>query len=73
MSDRAPVENPRRVLTVVFAVVFVDLVGFGILVPVIPLYTEHFGANEFVVGLLMVPILYVLVTAVGRSGEPTPA
>ncbi|MFB6129218.1 MAG: MFS transporter [Salinigranum sp.] len=47
------VRNPRRALAIVFAVVFVDLLGFGILIPIIPLYAEHFGATEFVAGLLV--------------------
>ncbi len=46
-------ENSRRALGVVLLVVFVDLVGFGILIPIIPLYAEAFGASEFVVGLLL--------------------
>ncbi len=37
----------------VFAIVFVDLLGFGILIPTISLYAESFGASEFVVGLLI--------------------
>ncbi|MFC7046659.1 MFS transporter [Halobacteriaceae archaeon GCM10025711] len=49
----APVENPKRALGVVFAIVFVDLLGFGILIPIIPLYAESFGASEFVVGVLL--------------------
>lgn len=55
MSDDTPgqVESSRRALGVVLLVVFVDLVGFGILIPVIPLYAEAFGASEFVVGLLL--------------------
>ncbi|MFT4891807.1 MAG: DHA1 family tetracycline resistance protein-like MFS transporter [Halobacteriales archaeon] len=48
-----PVENRRRALAALFGVVFVDLLGFGILIPIIPLYAEAFGANEFVVGLLL--------------------
>jgi DHA1 family tetracycline resistance protein-like MFS transporter len=47
------VENERRALATVFAVVFVDLLGFGILIPVIPLYARGFGANEFVASLLI--------------------
>lgn len=53
MADHVSIENPRRALAVVFAIVFVDLLGFGILIPVIPLYAESFGANEFVIGLLL--------------------
>jgi MFS family permease len=33
--------------------VFIDLLGFGILIPVIPLYAKFFGANEFVGSLLI--------------------
>ncbi|WP_416839180.1 MFS transporter [Haloferax sp. DFSO52] len=47
------VENPRRALGVVFFIVFVDLLGFGILIPVIPLYALSFGATEFVGSLLI--------------------
>jgi DHA1 family tetracycline resistance protein-like MFS transporter len=46
-------DGSNRALATVFAIVFVDLLGFGILIPIIPLYAEHFGANEFVVGLLL--------------------
>lgn len=53
MADHVSIENPRRALAVVFAIVFVDLLGFGILIPIIPLYAESFGANELVVGLLL--------------------
>ncbi|MFB6086363.1 MAG: MFS transporter [Halodesulfurarchaeum sp.] len=42
-----------RPLAIVLLVVFVDLVGFGILIPIIPLYAEAFGATEFVVGILL--------------------
>lgn len=49
----SPVENPRRALATVFFIVFVDLLGFGILIPIIPLYVRDFGASEFVVGLLV--------------------
>ncbi len=54
-SDPTPttVGNQRRALFTVFGIVFVDLVGFGILIPIIPLYAEAFGASEFVVGLLL--------------------
>lgn len=48
-----PVENRRRALAVVFGIVFVDLLGFGILIPIVPLYASAFGASEFVVGVLI--------------------
>jgi DHA1 family tetracycline resistance protein-like MFS transporter len=36
-----------------FIIVFVDLVGFGLMVPLLPFYGEHFQASPFAVGLLM--------------------
>jgi MFS family permease len=47
------VENRRRAIATVFTVVFVDLLGFGILIPVIPLYARSFGADEFTASLLI--------------------
>lgn len=46
-------DSSRSALTTIVIVVFVDFLGYGILIPIIPLYAEHFGASEFVVGLLI--------------------
>ncbi|WP_049998970.1 MFS transporter [Halococcus sediminicola] len=43
----------RRAIATLFLVVFIDLLGFGILIPVIPLYAKFFGANEFIGSLLI--------------------
>jgi len=43
----------RRGLAVLLATVFVDQVGFGILLPFLPLYAKTFGASGFEVGLLL--------------------
>ena len=40
-------------MLVVFLIVFVDLVGFGIIIPLLPFYGEYFGATPAEVGLLM--------------------
>ena len=39
-------------LLVIFVTVFIDLLGFGIIIPLLPFYAEHFGASALVVGLL---------------------
>ena len=39
-------------LTVIFLTVFIDLVGFGIAIPILPFYVEHFGGTAFEVGAL---------------------
>jgi multidrug resistance protein len=38
---------------VVFLTVFIDLIGFGIVVPLVPLFSKHFGAHGFVIGLII--------------------
>jgi MFS transporter, DHA1 family, tetracycline resistance protein len=40
-------------LPILLLTVFVDMVGFGIVVPVLPLYTERFNASPFAIGMLM--------------------
>lgn len=37
----------------IFLIVFIDLLGFGLILPLLPFYAESFGASELVVGLLI--------------------
>jgi DHA1 family tetracycline resistance protein-like MFS transporter len=39
-------------LVVIFVTVFIDLLGFGIIIPLLPFYAESFGASAFAIGLL---------------------
>src|SRR5437763_184726 len=39
-------------LLVVFLTVFIDLIGFGIVLPLLPLYAQSFGASGLVIGLM---------------------
>jgi len=41
-----------RPLLVIFLTIFVNLVGFGIIIPLLPFYAETFGASPIVIGLL---------------------
>src|SRR2546430_16348891 len=41
-----------RPLLIIFLTIFVNLVGFGIIIPLLPFYAERFGASPLVVGLL---------------------
>lgn len=36
-----------------FLIVLVDLIGFGLYIPLLPFYAEHFSATPFMVGLTM--------------------
>jgi multidrug resistance protein len=39
-------------LVIVFVTVFIDLLGFGIIIPLLPFYATTFGASAFTVGML---------------------
>ncbi|HEY7544928.1 MAG TPA: MFS transporter, partial [Blastocatellia bacterium] len=66
----------RSPLAIIFITIFIDLVGFGIVIPVLPLYAKEFQASETVIGLLLgvfsamqfifAPILGKLSDRVGR-------
>ncbi len=38
---------------IIFLTVFIDLVGFGIVVPLVPVYSRHFGAHGVVIGVII--------------------
>lgn len=40
-------------LLVVFLTVFIDLIGFGIVVPLVPIYTRHYGASGWLIGVII--------------------
>jgi MFS family permease len=42
----------RSPLFVLFFTVFIDMVGFGIIIPILPLYAEHFRATPIAIGWL---------------------
>ncbi len=51
MTDVAPPK--RSALTVIFLTVFVDLLGFGIVLPLLPYYARQFQASGFAAGALI--------------------
>src|SRR5258708_5642469 len=40
-------------LLIIFLTVFIDLIGFGIVLPLLPIYSDKFGANGFMIGVIM--------------------
>jgi len=48
----ARMARQRSPLFVLFLTVFIDLVGFGIVIPILPLYAEHFHASPVAIGWL---------------------
>ena len=62
----------RAKVGVVFLIVFVDLVGFGIVIPFLPLYAEDFGPSPVVFGLLMASfsaMQFVFAPILGRLSD----
>jgi DHA1 family tetracycline resistance protein-like MFS transporter len=44
---------PKGALGIIFLIVLMDLLGFGIIIPLLPLYAEQYKASALEVGLLM--------------------
>ncbi len=40
-------------MLVVFLTVFIDLIGFGIVVPLVPMYSRHYGASGWMIGVII--------------------
>jgi MFS transporter, DHA1 family, tetracycline resistance protein len=52
--SQQPEKQPdKSALIVLFLTVFIDLLGFGLVLPLMPFYATRFGADAFVIGLLM--------------------
>jgi len=51
VGDAAPA-GTRRAVAVVVGVVFLDLLGFGIVIPILPFYVRSFGLSDVFIGLL---------------------
>jgi multidrug resistance protein len=52
-AEAAAPARGRSPLAIVFATVFLDLVGFGIVIPLLPLYAQRFGAGPVAVAWLL--------------------
>jgi MFS family permease len=45
--------NRKPSLLVIFLTVFIDLIGFGIVVPLVPMYSRHYGASGWLIGIII--------------------
>jgi MFS transporter, DHA1 family, tetracycline resistance protein len=59
----------NRPLLVIFLTIFVNLVGFGIIIPLLPFYAETFGASPLVIGLLFGVFSLAQLVAAPALGE----
>ncbi len=63
--------HKKRWLTV-FIIVFVDLLGFGLILPLLPFYADSYGATPLVVGLLTASYAaaqFIAAPAMGRLSD----
>lgn len=56
-------------LTLIFLIIFIDIVGFGFIMPLLPYYAKAFGANATVIGLLLASYSFVQFFAVPVLGR----
>jgi len=52
LDDAAPTEPPKGSLAIIFLIVFTDLMGFGVIIPLLPFYAREFAASNVQVTLL---------------------
>jgi len=50
-NELFPMRKPS--LAIIFLTVFIDLIGFGLILPLLPIYSSHLGASGFVIGAIM--------------------
>lgn len=43
----------NKALSTVFVIIFIDLLGFGLILPLLPYYAKQFNASSFEIGLLV--------------------
>src|SRR5437763_11924169 len=58
-----------RPLLIIFLTIFVNLVGFGIIIPLLPFYAESFGASPLVIGLLFAVVSICHLAAAPALGD----
>jgi multidrug resistance protein len=62
----------RSPLVIIFITIFIDLIGFGIVIPVLPLYAERYHASEAVIGLMLASysmMQFVFAPILGRLSD----
>ena len=51
-AELAASSGTRRRVAVVVGIVFIDLLGFGIIIPILPFYVRSFGVSDVFIGLV---------------------
>ncbi|MFN3328323.1 MAG: MFS transporter, partial [Fervidobacterium pennivorans] len=45
-------KHKKNVLVTLFFIVFADMLGFGLVIPLLPYYAKYFGASDIIIGIL---------------------
>ena len=54
-AEALPAKKPSAAaLPTLLFILFINLVGFGIVVPLLPFYAQHFGASAVAIGFLCI-------------------
>lgn len=53
MSSEPPAGAPKSALLLIFLTVLIDMIGFGMIIPLLPLYAKNFAAPEWQIGWLI--------------------
>jgi MFS family permease len=48
-----PSSGTNRNLLILFSVIVLDLIGFGVVMPILPFYAKQYGANATILGVLL--------------------
>ena len=82
MNDRADSmirEPERKTLSILFVAIFLGLLGLGIVIPLLPIFVDEYGASGFWVGalfagyglsrILFTPLSGTIPTGMGENGS----
>ncbi len=68
-SGRVEVSRAERVVSFVFLTVFLDLIGFGIVIPLFPLYVKSMGGSARTIGFLLASFSFTQLVATPFLGR----
>ena len=71
-DERTQQVVPRGAFATIWLALFLDLLGFGIVIPVLPYYAQHFGASAAVVTLLSTSFSlaqFIMAPVLGRISD----
>ncbi len=51
--------NSSRLLLLIFVTALIDMIGFGIIIPILPFFAEHYGADALTIGFLTAVFLMI--------------